>query len=149
MSRAHLAYVIVAASDRLVYPPPDDAVMGLLKSFGPWQLDSELRQLSPAPGSSPKLLRLFLTTLQHQIDTGRDFEFAQACLGLFLKVRGIPRRRTAPKPWSGALCAAPSQLRAPRSTQFSNEPSSSISYNSFYIWPTREMPIHTSGMTNR
>ena len=65
--------------------------MGLLKSFGPWQLDSELRQLAPAPGGSPELLRLFLTTLQHQLDTCRDFELAQAYLGLFLKVREYRR----------------------------------------------------------
>ena len=64
--------------------------MALLKSFGPWQLDSELRQLAPAPGGSPKLLRLFLTTLQRQLDSCRDFELAQAYLGLFLKVRTAP-----------------------------------------------------------
>ncbi|XP_043225558.1 WD repeat-containing protein 36-like [Amphibalanus amphitrite] len=65
-----------------------DAVMTLLKTFGPWQLDSELRQLAPAPGSSPKLLRLFLVTLHHQLDSCRDFELAQAYLGLFLKLHG-------------------------------------------------------------
>ncbi|XP_037088012.1 WD repeat-containing protein 36-like [Pollicipes pollicipes] len=56
--------------------------------MSPWQLDSELRQLAPAPGGSTKLLRLFLVTVQRQLDTARDFELAQAYLGLFLKLHG-------------------------------------------------------------
>ncbi|XP_037086803.1 LOW QUALITY PROTEIN: WD repeat-containing protein 36-like [Pollicipes pollicipes] len=63
-------------------PEHYDAVMDLLKGMSPWQLDSELRQLAPAPGGSTKLLRLFLVTVQRQLDTARDFELAQAYLGL-------------------------------------------------------------------
>ena len=89
--------------------------MTLLKSFGPWQLDSELRQLAPAPGGSPKLLRLFLTTLQHQLDSCRDFELAQAYLGLFLKVsvqRGGARLAVRPAPDLSHCLSGASQRRA-------------------------------------
>jgi len=65
-----------------------EAVMDLLKEMNPWQLDDELRKLAPATGGSVKLLRLFLATVQHQLDSARDFELAQAYLGLFLKVHG-------------------------------------------------------------
>ena len=34
------------------------------------------------------LLRLFLTTLQRQLETCRDFELAQAYLVLFLRLHG-------------------------------------------------------------
>ncbi|KAL5017247.1 hypothetical protein ScPMuIL_006836 [Solemya velum] len=63
-------------------------VLSRLKELGPSSLDAELRALSPDGGGSPPLMLQFLKLIGHIVDTGIDFELAQAHLSLFLKIHG-------------------------------------------------------------
>ena len=61
-------------------------VMESLKQMGPSAIDTEIRSLSPHLGGSSELLAQFLRATVVILQTRKDFEVAQAYLGLFLKV---------------------------------------------------------------
>ena len=67
-------------------PAGHDDVMKLLQAMGPSAIDQEIRGLAPDGGGSSELLALFLQVIREALDTNRDFELAQAYLGLVLKV---------------------------------------------------------------
>jgi U3 small nucleolar RNA-associated protein 21 len=72
-----------------LYLVTDQAVIDHLKSFGPSHVDTELRSLSPFNGGSVRLMTAFLEAVRTALDACRDFEAAQAYLGLFLKVLAV------------------------------------------------------------
>lgn len=63
-----------------------EAVMDRLKEMGPSSIDLELQSLGPEWGGSVDLVRSFMVFLQHAFKTNKNFELAQAYLGLLLKV---------------------------------------------------------------
>lgn len=54
--------------------------------MGPSAIDSEIRSLPTLETSN--LLAQFLTAMCHSLETRRNYEVAQAYLGLFLKIHG-------------------------------------------------------------
>ena len=58
--------------------------------MGPSSVDAEIRSLGPSAGGDVKLLELFMSFVEHQLASRRDFELAEAYLGLFLKVNKDP-----------------------------------------------------------
>lgn len=58
-----------------------------MKTLGPSTVDMEIRSLAPEMGGSPLVLGNFLQFVQSVLRTNKNFEIAQAYLGLFLKVK--------------------------------------------------------------
>lgn len=58
-----------------------------MKEMGPSAVDVELRSLAPEAGGSVDMMAQFMVFLDKIFATNRDFELAQAYLGLFMKVR--------------------------------------------------------------
>jgi hypothetical protein len=65
----------------------DDRVLKKLKEFGPSMIDIEIHSLSPEGGGSVHLMCQFLKFIEYVLSTNKNFELAQAYVGLFLKVR--------------------------------------------------------------
>ncbi|XP_007486659.1 WD repeat-containing protein 36 isoform X2 [Monodelphis domestica] len=63
-----------------------ESPLNVLKELGPSAIEIELRSLSPECGGSVKLMQSFLKMIGAMLTTKRDFELAQAYLGLFLKL---------------------------------------------------------------
>ncbi|KAJ4443876.1 WD repeat-containing protein 36 [Periplaneta americana] len=59
-----------------------------LKSLSPSLIDAEVSSLSPEGGGSVELLLLFMRLLESMLCSKKDFELAQAYLGLLLKSHG-------------------------------------------------------------
>ncbi|XP_026286831.1 WD repeat-containing protein 36 [Frankliniella occidentalis] len=59
-----------------------------LKEMGPAAIDIEINQLAPEGGGSFELLLKFMKMINSILQSHKDFEIAQAYLGLFLKVHG-------------------------------------------------------------
>lgn len=60
----------------------------LLKGMGPAAIDVEINQLAPEGGGSVTLMLKFMKMIDSTFKSNRDFEIAQAYLGLFLKIHG-------------------------------------------------------------
>lgn len=65
-----------------------DEALQLMKKLGPSAIDVEIRSLEPEGGGSVDLMSRFLNFISHLLSTRRDFELANAYLGLFLQVHG-------------------------------------------------------------
>ncbi|XP_013379758.1 WD repeat-containing protein 36 isoform X1 [Lingula anatina] len=63
-------------------------VLSKLKELSPAAIDVELRGLAPEAGGSVALMVQFLKFISDVLDSKKDFELAQAYLGLFLKLHG-------------------------------------------------------------
>lgn len=66
----------------------DQSALGYLKELGPSAVDNEIRCLGPDAGGSVTTMCQFLHLISHVLDTKKDFEVANAYLGLFLKIHG-------------------------------------------------------------
>lgn len=62
-----------------------DSVVEKLKSFGPSMIDFEIKSLSPEGLGSVDVMLQFLKCIEYMFETSRDFELAQAYLGVFVK----------------------------------------------------------------
>ena len=58
-----------------------------LKTLGPSAIDLDIRSLTPEAGGSVGVMTTFLKFIRAVLQTKRNFEIAQAYLGLFLKVQ--------------------------------------------------------------
>ena len=65
---------------------PDLPVIEYMKTLGPSAIDVEIRSLGPEGGGSETVMGIFLTFIKVTLKTRKNFEIAQAYLGLFLKV---------------------------------------------------------------
>lgn len=63
-------------------------VIEKLKSFGPSMIEFEIKSLAPEGGGTVALMLQFLKCIEFMLQSNKDFELAQAYLGLFLKVHG-------------------------------------------------------------
>jgi U3 small nucleolar RNA-associated protein 21 len=59
-----------------------------LKAMGPSMIDFEISSLAPEGGGSVDLMLLFMKLIESMLISNKDFELAQAYLGLFLKTHG-------------------------------------------------------------
>ena len=57
-----------------------------MKSLGPSAIDVEIRSLTPEGGGSVSVMAIFLKFIGSTLRSKKNFEIAQAYLGLFLKV---------------------------------------------------------------
>ena len=57
-----------------------------MKTLGPSAVDLEIRSLTPEAGGSFGVMKTFLKFVKAILMTKKNFEIAQAYLGLFLKV---------------------------------------------------------------
>ncbi|XP_069127390.1 WD repeat-containing protein 36-like [Argopecten irradians] len=60
----------------------------MMKKLGPSAIDIEVRSLEPDGGGSLELMSCFLSFICYVLTSRRDFELANAYLGLFLQVHG-------------------------------------------------------------
>ncbi|XP_064624692.1 WD repeat-containing protein 36-like [Lineus longissimus] len=67
-------------------PEDYEAVLNKLKECGPSMIDMEIRSLSPEGGGSVHLMSQFMKLIEYVLSTNKNFELAQAYVGLFLKV---------------------------------------------------------------
>ncbi|XP_063909551.1 WD repeat-containing protein 36 [Zophobas morio] len=59
-----------------------------LKSFSPSMIDFEVKSLAPEGGGSVEVMLQFLKCIEFMLKSNRDFELAEAYLGVFLKSHG-------------------------------------------------------------
>lgn len=64
-------------------------VIDKLKSFGPSMIDFELNLLAPEGGGTVQVMLQFLKCVEFMLQSNRDFELAEAYLGVFLKNHGM------------------------------------------------------------
>ena len=63
-----------------------DAIIEMLKAKGPSAIEIELTSLAPEGGGSLELMAKFLQLISSVLKSRKNFEAAQAYLGLFLKL---------------------------------------------------------------
>ncbi|EEZ98071.1 WD repeat-containing protein 36 [Tribolium castaneum] len=63
-------------------------VIEKLKSFGPSMIDFEIKSLAPEGGGSVEVMLQFLKSVEFMLKSNKDFELAEAYLGVFLKSHG-------------------------------------------------------------
>jgi U3 small nucleolar RNA-associated protein 21 len=63
-------------------------VVAKLKVMGPSAIDFEISSLAPQSGGSLNLMLQFMRLIETMLISNKDFELAQAYLGLFLKRHG-------------------------------------------------------------
>ncbi|KAJ8961645.1 hypothetical protein NQ314_005897 [Rhamnusium bicolor] len=63
-------------------------VIEKLKTLGPSIIDFELKSLSPEGGGSVEIMLQFLKCVEFMLKSNKDFELAEAYLGVFLKAHG-------------------------------------------------------------
>lgn len=64
------------------------AVVEKLKGFGPSMIDFEISALAPEGGGTVEVMLQFLKCVERMLQSNRDFELAEAYLGVFLKNHG-------------------------------------------------------------
>ncbi|VEN56885.1 unnamed protein product [Callosobruchus maculatus] len=65
-----------------------DPVIQKLKSLGPSMIDFEIKCLAPEGGGSVEVMLQFLRCIESILQSNKDFEIAESCLGVFLKANG-------------------------------------------------------------
>lgn len=66
-----------------------DPVIKQLKSYGPSMTDFEIKSLSPDNGGSLEVMLQFMKCVECILKSNKDFELAEAYLGVFLKAHGM------------------------------------------------------------
>jgi U3 small nucleolar RNA-associated protein 21 len=66
----------------------DASLLEEMKAMGPSAIDIEVRSLGEDMGGSIELMQRFLHFILYILSTKRNFELANAYLGLFLKIHG-------------------------------------------------------------
>ncbi|CAH1986291.1 unnamed protein product [Acanthoscelides obtectus] len=63
-------------------------VIEKLKTLGPSMIDFEIKCLAPEGGGSVEVMLQFLRCIESMLQSNKDFEIAESCLGVFLKANG-------------------------------------------------------------
>lgn len=66
-----------------------EAVIEKLKSCGPSMTDFEIKSLSPDNGGSTEVMLQFMKCIEFMLKSNKDFELAEAYLGVFLKTHSL------------------------------------------------------------
>ena len=81
---AHAILLVLSWGSSFLFS--DIPVIEYMKTLGPSAIDLEIRSLTPEAGGSVVVMTAFLKFIRAVLQTKRNFEIAQAYLGLFLKV---------------------------------------------------------------